>query len=967
MSKAVSLLLLALVCSGASFAQLITTTPTFPRDTSSISITVDCTKGNQGLLNYANTNDVYVHIGVITNLSTNSSDWKYVKTAWATTDPIVKATYLGNNKYRYTVSNPRTFFGVPAGEAILKIAILFRNGAGTAVQRTSDPNVDQGNMYVPIYTAALAGKFIDPPLEARFNPIPEPINKAIGDSVRITWFSNNAADLKIFFNGVQTNAVSSSTAILDTVLITSAGSQQIVARATEGAVTISDTITFFIAPATNVLPQPAGTRDGINYQQGDTSVILVLFAPNKARVSVIGDFNNWIETPAFQMNQTPDGQRYWLRITGLTPGDEYAYQYLVNSGLRIADPYTNKVLDPANDPFISATTYPNLKAYPTGKTSGIVSVLQTAKPAYTWQINNFTRPDKRSIVAYELLLRDFVATHDWKTLKDTLTYLKALGINAIELMPFNEFEGNVSWGYNPSFYFAADKYYGPENTLKAFIDEAHKQGIAIVMDIALNHSFGQSPMVQLYFDAVNNRPALDNPWFNPTTRHAFNVGYDMNHESVATKAYFSRVVEYWLTEFKIDGFRFDLSKGFTQKNTCDPSGNNCNVDNWGVYDASRVAIWKGYYDTVQLKSPGSYAILEHFAANDEEKELSDYGMLFWGNLNYNFSEAAMGYVSNSNFDNALHTTRGWNQPNLMSYMESHDEERLMYKNINFGAVSGSYNVKDISTGLKRNEMATAFLLMMPGPKMIWQFGEMGYDYSINACENGTISNDCRLSPKPIRWDYLQDQRRLKLHDVTAGLLKIRSHPLFKNGFVTNRVERSLTSAIKWLKLTTDTSNILVVGNFDVTPGTASVTFQNAGTWYDYFTGATIAATGAIQNIALQPGEYHVYVNRNITSIVSPVTDVIYDGKKISLSVFPNPVKRNGTIEYELPESGRVTLRLINLSGQQVGNIHSAFEVKGVHRISVDKINRFANLPRGTYFLQMDFGQRKLVQKLVLDF
>jgi len=963
MSKAVCLLLLSFSSVSSVFSQLLITAPAFPKDTSSISITVDCAKGNQGLLNYSNTNDVYVHVGVITNLSSSSGDWKYVKFTWGTADAAARATSLGNNRYQYIINNIRTFFGVPAGETIQKISILFRNGAGTTVQR----NADGSDMYIPVYGTALAGKYLQPPFEPRFVPVPEPINKSVGDSIRVSWLSNNLADLKIFFNGVQTAASNSSNIILDSMLISNSGNQQIVARATAGAVTISDTINFFVAPPVNVLPQPAGTRDGINYEAGDTSAILVLYAPNKARVSVVGDFNNWIESTNYQMNRTPDGLRYWLRITGLTPGTEYAYQYIVNNALKIADPYATKVLDPANDPFISSTTYPNLKPYPTGKTSGIVSVMQTAKPAYTWQVNNFARPDKRSLVIYELLLRDFVTAHDWKTLKDTLGYLKNLGINAIELMPFNEFEGNISWGYNPSFYFASDKYYGPENRLKEFVDECHKQGIAVIMDIALNHSFGQSPLVQLYFDAINNRPAADNPWFNPTPRHAFNVGYDMNHESAATKAYFSRVVEYWLKEFRLDGFRFDLSKGFTQVNTCDANGNNCNVNAWSNYDASRVAIWKGYYDTLQLKQAGSYVILEHFAQNTEEKELSDYGMMFWGNLNYNFNEATMGFVSNSNFDGALHTTRGWNQPHLISYMESHDEERLMYKNINFGNSAGSYNVREVSTGLRRNELASAFLYMMPGPKMLWQFGETGYDYSINYCQNGTVNNNCRTDPKPIRWDYLDDTRRKRLFDITSGLLKLRSHPLYKNGFVTNRVEVSLGGGFKWLKLTTDTSNILVVGNFDVNPASGSVTFQNSGTWYDYFSGATFNATGAAQNISLQPGEYHVYVNRNITNVVSPVTDVIYNGKRIRLSVYPNPVRQNATIEFELPESGKVDFRLVNISGQQVANLYSGFKVKGVHRMTVDQLQSIYRLNKGIYFLQMDFGNRKLVQKLVVDF
>src|SRR5215213_5612223 len=130
-----------------SIAQLIKITPEFPTDTSPLSIIVDATKGNQGLLNYANTNDVYVHVGLITNLSANNSDWKYVKFAWGTTDPNAKATLMSPNKYRFDIPNIRTFFGVPAGETIRKVAILFRNGSGSQVQRNADASIDNGNMY----------------------------------------------------------------------------------------------------------------------------------------------------------------------------------------------------------------------------------------------------------------------------------------------------------------------------------------------------------------------------------------------------------------------------------------------------------------------------------------------------------------------------------------------------------------------------------------------------------------------------------------------------------------------------------------------------------------------------------------------------------------------------------------------------------------------------------------------------
>ena len=141
-----------------------------------------------------------------------------------------------------------------------------------------------------------------------------------------------------------------------------------------------------------VLPLPSGVKDGINYNSDNTSVTLVLHAPGKTKVVLIGDFNNWTQSTSYEMNITPDGQKFWLTVSGLTPGTEYAFQYVVDNSIKIADPYSEKILDQNNDPSINDvsgfTVYPNLKAYPTGKTTGYVSVIQTAKPAYTWTTNN---------------------------------------------------------------------------------------------------------------------------------------------------------------------------------------------------------------------------------------------------------------------------------------------------------------------------------------------------------------------------------------------------------------------------------------------------------------------------------------------------------------------------------------------------------------------------------------------------
>ncbi len=866
-----------------SHCQLLTWTPDFAQEsTSPFTITLDASKGSQGLFFYTPTTDVYIHIGVITNLSTGATPWKYVKLNqdFNTPNALLQATSLGGSKWSFTISGGlRSYFGISApGETIQKIALLFRNGAGTKVAR----NTDGSDMYIPIYTTALAARFTLPLVQPLYFPKPETISKVIGNTIPMTGISNTATTLRLYFNGAVVQTAAAATTISASPTIVAAGNQVLVMEADNGTIQKRDTIQFYVAGTVTTAALPAGVRDGINYEADNTAATLVLYAPSKTRVCVIGDLpgSNWAEQTVYQMKRTADANYWWIRLTGLTPGTEYSFQYLVDGNLKIAEPYAEKILDPYNDQYITAATYPALKPYPVNLTSNVVSILQTAQTAFNWQTTGYTRPDKRKLVIYELLVRDFVAKHDWATMIDTLNYLKNMGITAIELMPVNEFEGNNSWGYNPDFYFAADKYYGPANTFKQFVDLCHSKGIAVIMDIALNHSFGLAPMVQLYWDAANNRPAANNPWFNPVQKHPYNVGYDMNHESLATRYFVSRVVEHWLTQYKIDGFRFDLSKGFTQTQTCDGNGANCNVATWNNYDASRIAIWKRYYDTLQLKSAGSYAILEHFADNSEETELSNYGLMLWGNANCSYSQAAEGYASGPcgswNFDYGLSVARGWSNPYLVTYMESHDEERIMFNAEQYGNSAGGYNIKTLATALKRMELNAAFFLPLPGPKMIWQFGELGYDSTINFCQNGTTNTNCRTDPKPIKWNYKSVPERNRVYEVYSALAKLRKQPGLSDLFTSNSISRDFSGLIKWFTLSQGTNQLVVVGNFDVVTQTGSVTFPSSATVYrDYLNGTATSITSGSQSFTLQPGEYHVYLN---SFVPIPVNIISFTGK-----------------------------------------------------------------------------------------
>ncbi|MDB5008256.1 MAG: glgB 2 [Mucilaginibacter sp.] len=594
---------------------------------------------------------------------------------------------------------------------------------------------------------------------------------------------------------------------------------------------------------------PSGAGDGVTFINSGTSAIFNIYAPNKKSVTILGDFNNWTASSKYAMTNSVDGTRWWIQVDNLDASTEYAYEYLIDGNLKVADPYSHKILDSANDKYIPASVYPNIKAYPNGKGNGIVSDIQYNAPAYSWTTPSFTRPDPKNLVVYELLVRDFVATHSYKTLTDTLSYLSNMGVNAIELLPVNEFEGNDSWGYNSNFMFALDKYYGTPNVYKAFIDACHARGIAVIQDIVLEDQFGSSPMVQMYWNTAASAPASNSPWFDVTNMHPDAVGYQLNHQSAATQYFTKNVMKYWMQEYKIDGFRFDEAKGYTQTN----SGNSESA--WAAYDAARIATWENYNTYMKSIDPNFYVILEYFAGNQEESILANQGMMLWTNLSSSGEQATMGYPSNPSWDlsGLFYDGYGFTAPyNLVAYFESHDEERLQFKNEQYGNSAGTYSTKDLATGLKRDEMGAVFMFSSPGPKMLWEFGERGYDISVNDATTGG-----RLGDKPPHWEYMADPNRHHLYQVYAQMIKMKTkNPVFTS----THFSYNLGGYVKTIQLLDPTANVEVVGNFDVLPQPAAISFPSTGVWYDNMTGTSINVTSLPYNVTLMPGEYHLYSN-----------------------------------------------------------------------------------------------------------
>ncbi len=694
---------------------------------------------------------------------------------------------------------------------------------------------------------------------------------------------------------------------------------------------------------------PDGAEYGINYN-ADGSVTFVLYDKDNAGKShkycyIVGDWNDWTRKTEGAMYYDGSKGCWWITLDGFDADKEYRFQYRLgnNSGsdTYVSDPYTEIVYDEWNDQYIQG-----VPAFPAGAKQ-LVSAFQIRKPEYSWKHKDFKVEDKNDLVIYEMLFRDFTTSQNIAGAMSQLDYIENLGVTAVQLMPIQEFDGNLSWGYNPNHWFALDKYYGTREQYKEFIDECHARGLAVIVDVVYNHATGSHPWAKMWWSG--SATAENNPFFNVSPTHPYNVYHDMNHENALVKEHVKRSLEYLLTEYDVDGFRFDLTKGFTQKDT---GGDNGDVAAWGRYDQSRVDILKGYADHIWSVKDDAVVIFEHLSDWDEEKVLAEYGIQLWRNVNHEYRSAVAG--GTGNFSNMYS-----NAPfgGFVGYMESHDEERLCYgagadassitwgviglgddwnndkvmskdgaffsvKNVtvkdndrfkirkagewndafNYGASSDNFKLtvgqgyqmtngngsKDmyvpaagtydiyfsldaemvwlmnagqrpadpavtpggesedaLTVAMRRAGASAAFFLTVPGPKMIWQFGEIGYDY--------TIEHNGRTGEKPVvTAQYMAEPARKALYDTYASLLKFRrENPRFFDKDA--KFEWTPSDSVKKITCSVDGKTFHVVGNFG--KGTTTVALPD-GQWKDYMNDNTSFTSGSV---TLKEGEFKLLV------------------------------------------------------------------------------------------------------------
>jgi 1,4-alpha-glucan branching enzyme len=281
------------------------------------------------------------------------------------------------------------------------------------------------------------------------------------------------------------------------------------------------------------------------------SVYFVVHAPHAVCASLILVNETAVGGPTrqtFSMSLTADTFYWWCSIPAAQAPPGNRYRFLLNDNIEVIDPAARAVQDGGSlgtsfgdDPKDASTSW-----------SMILDVAAVYAAAHTqpWQTMGW-----QEFLIYEVHAQRFTnlqpgALTPLDLLADELNpvsrlgqpgYLRELPVTILGLMPVNEFSSTASWGYDPSFYFAIDGFYGGAAALARFVNAAHVSGRGVTLDVVYNHSLGSSLMA-IAPDVYRN---------GDYDGDRMNCGHPMVGE------YFRQASVYLLRTFNLDGFRFD--------------------------------------------------------------------------------------------------------------------------------------------------------------------------------------------------------------------------------------------------------------------------------------------------------------------------------------------------------------------------------------------------------------------------
>jgi 1,4-alpha-glucan branching enzyme len=321
-------------------------------------------------------------------------------------------------------------------------------------------------------------------------------------------------------------------------------------------------------------------RPGMGAMAHDDGTAFRVWAPNADAVFVIGSFNEWSADAAPMSRE--EGGTWYADVPEARPGHEYRFS-IVNGDTRLSriDSRARQVTSSVGN--------------------GII-----VDPSHDWHGDAYAMPPWNEVVIYELHIGTFNRPDEATpgTLADAtrkLGHLKRLGVNALQIMPAMEFAGDVSWGYNPAHVFAVESTYGGPDAFKDFIEAAHREGFAVILDVVYNH-FGPSDLDLWQFDgwSENDKGGIYfyNDWRSETpwgdTRP--NYGRPEVRDFIKDNALF------WLEEYHLDGLRFDMTLYVRNVRGDEGDPDDSLEDGW--------SLMRWINDAIRERFPGRITIAE---------------------------------------------------------------------------------------------------------------------------------------------------------------------------------------------------------------------------------------------------------------------------------------------------------------------------------------------------------------------
>ena len=279
------------------------------------------------------------------------------------------------------------------------------------------------------------------------------------------------------------------------------------------------------------------------YPSGGASV--KIYAPHAKQVSVAASWNGW--TPSDQLVNISNG--WWELNMSSEPLRDYLIQHNAAYKIFIVSEDGRSYWRP--DPWSRQQD---------GMTLG--NSLTYVEENFEWTDANWTMPEWNTLVIYEFHVGTFCAYEGWigtATLDmciRKLDYLLNLGVNAVELLPVAEFDGTIDWGYTTAYPFAVESSYGGPDAFKRFVNECHRRGIAVILDVVYNH-LGPMDLPLWQFDGWSEN-GLGGIYFYNDHRAATPWAHTRPNYGVKdVRSYLIDNALFWLDTMHCDGLRVD--------------------------------------------------------------------------------------------------------------------------------------------------------------------------------------------------------------------------------------------------------------------------------------------------------------------------------------------------------------------------------------------------------------------------